>query len=195
MLKKEEWLLENPFEKLTIPDFQQQLYTPDQHNLGSYLSTLAAKFDVGTAAININEQELYYELGLRLVTLIRELPSIHANRLSALRLGTREELLRRLEIARQAIAADHDEWLDIDHIARESMLSSAHFLRSFRDVYGITPYRYHLKLRMNHAAYLLKKADMKPSQIALLCGFANLASFSKAFKKEFKHAPLHYAAG
>ncbi len=195
LTQHDDWLLDNPFETLTVPDFQEQLYSGNENCLGAYLGILASRFDPDTTAINIDAQELYQALGLQLIRLTGNLQLELAERLTALRSGTKKELLRRLEIARKAIDAENNEWLDIDHIAREGMLSCAHFLRCFKKVYGITPYQYHLKRRMAHAAYLLKKNSMKPSELAQVCGYADLASFSKAFKKEFQLAPSHYAAG
>jgi transcriptional regulator GlxA family with amidase domain len=55
--------------------------------------------------------------------------------------------------------------------------------------------RYAWSLRLEHAARLLADAPHRPiGEVALQCGFANAAHFSRAFKDRYEMTPRQYAA-
>jgi AraC-like DNA-binding protein len=88
--------------------------------------------------------------------------------------------------------AEKNETLNIEWVAREAMLSSSHFFRSFKKSYGISPYQYFFQKKMRRAAHLLCKRNMTATEVALECGFPDLASFSKAFKKVYQKSPKQF---
>ncbi len=83
------------------------------------------------------------------------------------------------------------EKIAVETIAQNACLSEYHFIRLFKKVIGLSPYQYILKQRLALAADLLK-TDTAILEIAVLTGFADIASFSKAFKLQFGCAPRYY---
>ena len=61
--------------------------------------------------------------------------------------------------------------------------------RLFRRALGCTPTRYYLDLRLRRARILLGQTRMPVMEVALACGFATPAHFSRAYKGHFGHAP------
>lgn len=114
------------------------------------------------------------------------------DRLSAYRMSTRKEILRRVLLGRKFMDENFLARPDISEVAAFSNLSLFHFLRSFRQATGITPYQYMIEKRLNHAAQLLRQPDLSFSEIAGLCKFPDLFTFSKAFKKKFGISPTLY---
>ncbi|HLH03641.1 MAG TPA: AraC family transcriptional regulator [Bryobacteraceae bacterium] len=77
-------------------------------------------------------------------------------------------------------------------LAREARLSPFHFLRTFRELTGITPHQYQRRIRLRHAAGLLAASKEKIIGIALACGFEDLSVFNRAFRSEFASTPSEF---
>lgn len=181
-------LLDQPSSQCSIPLLQELIYGDKENILGSYLRQLASRLDPLTATIDLDEDEVYYGLTRRLLQFQNSLPE-EGGRLGVLNSSTRSELLRRLNIGRELIDAQRDESLDVTAIARAAMMSSSHFFRSFKKAYGLSPYQYHQKRRLERAAVLLRTRQLSATEVAFECGFPDLASFSKSFKKAFGQSP------
>jgi AraC-like DNA-binding protein len=174
-------LLDQPFEKPAIPCFEEILYSDKENNLGAYLQQLAAGFDSHTGTIPVEPAGLYDHLSQHLLQ-VQNTFSTHGQ-LGVLRNTTKQELLRRLELAKEVLEAQDVDTLNIDAVAQACALSGSHFFRSFKKAYGVSPYQYLLQRRIEKAAALLKTGKVSGTEAALLCGFADGASFGKAFKK------------
>ncbi|MBN2294483.1 MAG: helix-turn-helix transcriptional regulator [Pirellulales bacterium] len=77
----------------------------------------------------------------------------------------------------------------MEGIASELDMSRAHFFRIFKEHTGLTPYQYHLELKLNRARQMLRNSDLPVKQIARLLGFSNVYHFSKFFKNKTGMAP------
>lgn len=132
--------------------------------------------------------DVYLQLAEAYVADHRQLvPLLH--RVKAARTSTRKEIFRGLERARQLMHEHLAEPLDVDAMARAAGMSTFHFFRAFRSVHGTTPHRYRIDLRLEKAAELLRTGKLHAMEAALHCGFPDLPSFSKAFKKRFGVPP------
>lgn len=183
-----ESLLDHSSSRSSVPELQELIHSDGENALGEYLRHMALHLDRQTATINLEQDEVYYNLTRRLLQLQNSAPA-GGERLDVLRSSTRNELLRRLTIGRELIDAQKNESLDVNSIARGAMMSSSHFFRSFKKVYGLSPYQYHQKRRLERAASLLRTRKMNATEVAFECGFPDLPSFSKAFKKAFGQSP------
>ena len=68
-------------------------------------------------------------------------------------------------------------------------MSEYHFFRSFKQAFGMTPYQYLTTKRMNLAKELVQEGEKKISDIALICNFPDVFTFSKAFKRYYGVPP------
>jgi transcriptional regulator GlxA family with amidase domain len=84
------------------------------------------------------------------------------------------------------------EEVDRRQVAREANLSEGAFSRFFKLRTGKTLPRYVNELRVGRACRLLAEADGKITDIALECGFANLANFNRRFHEIMGVAPSGY---
>jgi AraC family transcriptional regulator len=62
-------------------------------------------------------------------------------------------------------------------------LSEAHFSRSFKRTLGRSPHAFVLRRRLEFAAQFMLQTDLPLIDIALQCGFADQAHFSKQFRQ------------
>jgi AraC-like DNA-binding protein len=106
---------------------------------------------------------------------------------------TSEQTANRLLLrARDAIDRDYARPLDIPALARIALCSDAHFIRSFRRVFGETPHRYLQRRRVERAMWLLRATDRSVSEICLTVGFASFATFSRTFRAIVGESPSSF---
>jgi AraC family transcriptional regulator len=68
-------------------------------------------------------------------------------------------------------------------------LSSFHFCRAFRDSFGDSPHGYVMRRRVERAQGLMLTTDISLSQIAVDCGLADQAHFSRLFRRYVGETP------
>ncbi len=112
--------------------------------------------------------------------------------LPALSAAVRTELYSRLILAKDMIHSHYDREPDLDELCRETAMSKFHFLRMFKAVYGLTPYQYLVKVRMDKACGLLKHTTLPVATISAELGFEYPNSFIKAFQKAYGVSPLKW---
>ena len=82
--------------------------------------------------------------------------------------------------------------LSLAELAFLSNRSVSTFKREFEKQYGESPIKWFQLQRLNHAAFLIKKKNKRPSEIFEELGYQDLASFSHAFKNHFGLSPKQY---
>lgn len=107
-------------------------------------------------------------------------------------LSRSEETNRRLLRARDAIDRDYAKPLDVPSLARIALVSPAHFIRTFRAVFGETPHRYLQRRRVERAMALLRDTDRSVTEISFLVGFASFGTFSRTFRSVMGMSPSDY---
>ena len=103
-----------------------------------------------------------------------------------------EDLNRRLLRARDAMDRAYAEPLDIPAVAAVAHVSEAHFIRSFRAVFGETPHRYLQRRRVERSMFLLRETDRSVTDVCLDVGFASLGTFSRTFRDIVGQTPSAY---
>ncbi|WP_343225101.1 AraC family transcriptional regulator [Luteimonas sp. MC1828] len=97
--------------------------------------------------------------------------------------GHRRQTVLRLLSARNRILNSPFEGSDLDSLAAAASYSKSHFLRSFRDVFGITPHDLVIQTRMELAKDLIANSDLAISEVAASVGYESRFAFARSFKK------------
>ena len=93
------------------------------------------------------------------------------------------------EEAVQVIESKYATDLDLDQLAREIATSRRQLQRVFAEV-GDTSFREYLaKVRMRHAAQLLREGAIPVREVAQSVGYRQPAQFAKAFRRHHGTAP------
>lgn len=171
-------------------EFLENQYHGSHTELGRKLQRIHTSIQNHTFSNDQVDQELFYHLAEALVSdqvqVFKQLQSI-----KTVKNETQRDLCRRVLRGKEFIDSNYSETLTIESIAHTAGMSEYHFFRLFKQVIGLTPYQYILSVRLKHAALLLK-ADYSVSDAAISTGFADIYSFSKAFKKHFNVSPSMY---
>ncbi|MEO9146437.1 MAG: AraC family transcriptional regulator [Ginsengibacter sp.] len=85
-----------------------------------------------------------------------------------------------------------DQPVNMKHLSDELLIGYSKFRKEFKNITGLSPYEYHLSLRMNMAKELLNSTTLNISEIAYQTGFESVFYFSKLFKRKVGFSPKHY---
>lgn len=110
-------------------------------------------------------------------------------KLQTVKTSTREELYRRLYIGFEYLSAYYDKPIMVSEAAEAACMSMNHFLRSFKRLFGVTPYQVLKEKRLQEAKRLLRMTDLPVTEICLEVGFQSHGSFSSLFTQRFGVTP------
>lgn len=188
VIKDKDISFDNYIDKhFTTPGFSEDAFAYRQSNFASRLSKLAGDITTGNEIIlnndwfyGICEEIIYHQYG----------KYISYSNLTHVREATKKEILRRLEQAKEFIDENFLHITNMQQVANAACMSGYHFTRCFSIAYKISPYKYVLKKRLQHAQMLMQQMpEAALKEIATLCGFPDIATFSKAYKRCFNTTP------
>jgi len=176
-----------PFDLLKSGELKAHRFQASDTKLGHLLSQMGHNLTQQPDPALIN-QSLIYALAEGYLFdyqhILKQIKSINSVKTS-----TRQELHRRVTIGRDYIDAHFRETLDIAEVAQVAQISEYHFFRLFKAVYGVSPHQFILQKRLNFGKNLLQSGHCAVTDAAIASGFADIYSFSKAFKKQFGMPP------
>lgn len=91
------------------------------------------------------------------------------------------------------LEAHYNENISVSDAAERSHYSQRHFIRLFTSVYGVTPQKYLLNVRLRHASALLRDSSLSVTETALRCGFSDSNYFSRIFRKYTGSSPSDFS--
>ena len=93
----------------------------------------------------------------------------------------------------QTYIADHcTEDLSVEELADMVHVSPSYFFQMFREVNGLSPKDYIIRMRVMAAIHLLETTSDDVLDIAQACGFNSLSNFYTAFKRIAGKSPVKY---
>jgi transcriptional regulator GlxA family with amidase domain len=85
-----------------------------------------------------------------------------------------------------------DSPVRVGDLAAEVNLSPGHFTRAFTIRLGMAPYTFIMKLRLEQARALLLTSEKSVAEIAVNCGLADQAHFSRLFRRSEGMTPSQW---
>ncbi|MBZ5594969.1 MAG: AraC family transcriptional regulator [Acidobacteriia bacterium] len=165
-------------------DFLSHVHPRDErilHRLGEIVARPAPN--------RLGMDEQFVSLAQDLLLLYSEVRT-RIGRLPGRKPSTRNELFRRVSRGRDFLHARAFENISLAEVARASFLSPYHFHRAFRGAFGTSPHEYLTRLRIAHAARLLRTAqEISVTQVAEAVGFESPTSFANLFRRHTGDSP------
>ena len=90
------------------------------------------------------------------------------------------------------IETDCEHIPSLEEAATQTGLSKFYFARHFRNCTGRTYWDYINQIRLKKASQLLVETNDAICKIALACGFHDVSSFNRSFKKDIGCTPSEY---
>lgn len=182
-------LLDNPFYSPSSFHCREWVYPIQSSPLKSFISNLKPNRQVQPHL----STDFYYALSKGIVDQ-QENTQSQIRRIRADKKSTREELYRRLLLAKHFIHDSLGEKILIRDVSRAACLSEFHFMRSFKQAFGMTPNQYIVKQRIEKANSLLHSGQYSISEVASLCGFSDHHYFSRCYRKLMGFPPSKYSS-
>ena len=95
----------------------------------------------------------------------------------------------------QYIEEHLSEDIPLATLAEVARLSPYHFVRAFKQSFGLPPHRYMSRLRVEQAKALLADPAMSVTQVGFNLGFSETSSFTTTFRKHTGLTPTAYRRG
>jgi AraC family transcriptional regulator len=166
----------------------EKIYSTNDNPLGQKLFDLARQISTGHEPPL--DDEWFLEIS-ELIVLQEKGNWLALNGLRSVKPATRLETLSRLKRSKAYMDERYLQNPEMAEVAKAGNLSEFHFFRSFKQAFGITPYKYLLNKRLEHSKTLLAQR-LTATEIAATCGFSDIFSYSKAFKRAFGISPSQY---
>lgn len=99
---------------------------------------------------------------------------------------------QRLEEVRTFLEDNLARDIDIPAVARANSLSPFYLTRIFKAQYGLPPYRYLIRLRIQYASDLLRDSPLSVTQVCHRSGFNSLSHFIFTFRRHTGMSPSQY---
>lgn len=157
---------------------------------GSYFRQLHGQFESLLTDDVLLTQELFFQLAC-LWLQDRSVELQQFQRLRVVKPETQRRLFRFLREIKEYIETHYHDNLSISRLASEASLSEYHFLRLFKQVFGMSPYQLILRCRINSAATLLQQG-WAVQEAAYQVGFSDVSAFRKAFKQLLGKSPSEW---
>jgi AraC family transcriptional regulator len=172
--------------------FLENRFDAQKTYLGQSLTKLKNVLQKDSIDEKTFNQEFFYTITEQI--LADQLPVYRQlNALPSIKSVTKKDLYRKLSAAKEYMDSYFLMPLSIETIAREACMSEYHFFRLFKSLFSLSPYQYLLQKRFQYAHSMLQDGLTTVSLIACECGFADVYTFSKAFKKNFGYPPSKVA--
>ena len=191
MLFAEDRLLDREAYDGCVPEFFQTLHPVDVV-LSQQLAGLVGQLERDGYDRSSTDERLVYLLRYLVGTFKKE--TRLKDQVTAIKASTKNEILRRLCIAKDMLHSDFHQPLDLDALGRAACLSTPQLIRQFKTVFNQTPHQYLVAIRLQHAAKKLKTSDVLVSELAWHCGFNDASAFGRAFRKTYGLSPERYRA-
>lgn len=68
-------------------------------------------------------------------------------------------------------------------------MDKSYLIRLFKKDFGYTPIEYLIKLRLEHAQYLILNTNLNIGEISRLCGYNTPSFFIEQYKKAYGRTP------
>lgn len=97
-----------------------------------------------------------------------------------------------LQAAKAHLDANYNQEVSLDDLAELASISKYYLISLFKQAFGMTPIKYQQFVRVEKAKEWISFTNKPLKEIAILCGYDNIHSFSRAFRQVDGLPPSSY---
>ena len=90
---------------------------------------------------------------------------------------------QRLLAVWRLIQSEYFRGLSCSELAHDAAMSRFHFIRTYTQAFGISPYQHLINVRIERASELLERTRLPIAEIATAIGFDTPAAFAETFRR------------
>jgi AraC-like DNA-binding protein len=142
-----------------------------------------------------NNADTHYEVTKRIVAEAALLLELHLARHTEPEAGQHTHgALARWQINRvRAFIDEHlTERIRVSDLSALARTSPSYFSSAFKRTFGASPHAYLMSRRISMAVEMMLGGDAPLSEIAMVCGFADQAHFSRQFRRTMGYTPSYW---
>ena len=168
------------------------LITPDTHP--EVYSLIFERF------MEINDLYFFYSTTVKEISIYSKLMDVfgmlmkkdYSDSLVVIQNDKQREVYIKFKSLVEWLAMHSSENISMDDAATHVGYSKFHFARLFKEYTGMTFNDYQTTLKLKEVERQLADTDLQISDIAMSCGFNNLTSLSRCFKKQYGCSPSQF---
>jgi AraC-like DNA-binding protein len=168
------------------------LITPDTHP--EVYSLIFERF------MEINDLYFFYSTTVKEISIFSKLMDVfgmlmkkdYSDSLVIIQNDKQREVYIKFKSLVEWLAMHSSENVSMDEAANHVGYSKFHFARLFKEYTGMTFNDYETTLKLKEVERQLADTDLQISDIAMSCGFNNLTSLSRCFKKQYGCSPSQF---
>lgn len=169
-------LLEGKEQKKIV--FFDGVYKLEQNGISNVLKNLMYTNEIAVS------EDWYRHLALELLKHQIGVENI-MSKLRITKSSTKRELYQRVYKAKSYIIDNYKQDLTIEKISMHSCISKFHLIRTFKEVFGSSPYDYLIGIRLDKATELIKNKSMTLEEVAIETGFKGRQNLTRNFRKQY----------
>ena len=168
------------------------LITPDTHP--EIYSLIFERF------MEIKDLYFFYSTTVKEISIFSKLMDVfgmlmkkdYSDSLVVIQNDKQREVYIKFKTLAEWLAMHSSENISMDEAATHVGYSKFHFARLFKEYTGMTFNDYQTTLKLKEVERQLADTDLQISDIAMSCGFNNLTSLSRCFKKQYGCSPSQF---
>ena len=150
--------------------------------------------------MEINDLYFFYSTTVKEISIYGKLLDVfgmlmkkdYSDSLAVIQNDKQREVYIKFKTLAEWLAMHSYENISMDEAATHVGYSKFHFARLFKEYTGMTFNDYQTTLKLKEVERQLADTDLQISDIAMSCGFNNLTSLSRCFKKQYGCSPSQF---
>lgn len=150
--------------------------------------------------MEINDLYFFYSTTVKEISIYGKLMDVfgmlmkkdYSDSLAVIQNDKQREVYIKFKTLAEWLAMHSSENISMDEAATHVGYSKFHFARLFKEYTGMTFNDYQTTLKLKEVERQLADTDLQISDIAMSCGFNNLTSLSRCFKKQYGCSPSQF---
>ena len=150
--------------------------------------------------MEINDLYFFYSTTVKEISIFSKLMDVfgmmmkkdYSDSLVVIQNDKQREVYIKFKSLAEWLAMHSSENVSMDEAANHVGYSKFHFARLFKEYTGMTFNDYQTTLKLKEVERQLTDTDLQISDIAMSCGFNNLTSLSRCFKKQYGCSPSQF---